>query len=96
VAAKEVAIRTALAVPGRPGVRVIAGRFKVNPSTVQRISARNELTVARRRDQPALRGIGLVALQLLLAALSSWRFNLLNVLAAGIIAGLALTWHRAT
>jgi hypothetical protein len=30
-----------------------------------------------------------VALQLLLAALSSWRFNLLNVLAAGIIAGLA-------
>jgi hypothetical protein len=56
----------------------------------------NKLTVARRRDQPALRGIGLVALQLLLAALSSWRFNLLNVLAAGIIAGLALTWHRAT
>jgi DNA invertase Pin-like site-specific DNA recombinase len=38
-AAKEAAIRAALAVPGRPGVRVIAGRFKVDPSTVQRISA---------------------------------------------------------
>jgi len=38
-AAKETAIRAALAVPGRPGVRVIAARFKVNPSTVQRISA---------------------------------------------------------
>ena len=38
-AAKEAAIRAALAVPGRSGVRVIAGRFKVNPSTVQRISA---------------------------------------------------------
>ena len=38
-AAKEAAIRAALAVPGRPGVRVIAARFKVNPSTVQRISA---------------------------------------------------------
>jgi DNA invertase Pin-like site-specific DNA recombinase len=37
-AAKAAAIRAALAVPGRPGVRVIAGRFKVNPSTVQRIS----------------------------------------------------------
>ena len=37
-----------------------------------------------------------VGINLLLAALSSWRFNLLNVLAAGIIAGLALTWHRAT
>jgi DNA invertase Pin-like site-specific DNA recombinase len=37
--AKEAAIRAALAVPGRPGVRVIAGRFKVDPSTVQRISA---------------------------------------------------------
>ena len=39
LAAKEAAIRAALAVPGRPGVRVIAARFKVNPSTVQRISA---------------------------------------------------------
>ena len=38
-AAKEGAIRAALAAPGRPGVRVIAARFKVNPSTVQRISA---------------------------------------------------------
>ena len=37
-AAKEAAIGAAPAVPGRPGVRVIAGRFKVNPSTVQRIS----------------------------------------------------------
>ena len=36
-AAKEAAIRAALSVPGRPGVRVLAGRFKVNPSTVQRI-----------------------------------------------------------
>jgi hypothetical protein len=38
-AAKEGAIRAALAAPGRPGVRVLAARFKVNPSTVQRISA---------------------------------------------------------
>ena len=30
--------REALATPGRPGIRVIAERFGVNPSTVQRIS----------------------------------------------------------
>ena len=32
-------IRAALAAPGRPGVRTIAKQFKVNPSTVQKISA---------------------------------------------------------
>jgi hypothetical protein len=37
--AKEAAIRAALAAPSRPGARVIAERLKVNPSTVQRISA---------------------------------------------------------
>jgi hypothetical protein len=31
-------IHEALATPGRPGIRVIAERFGVNPSTVQRIS----------------------------------------------------------
>jgi DNA invertase Pin-like site-specific DNA recombinase len=36
----EEAIRTALATPGRPGVRKIAAQFGVDPSTVQRISAR--------------------------------------------------------
>jgi DNA invertase Pin-like site-specific DNA recombinase len=36
--AKEDAIRAALSQPGRPGVRVIAKRFGVDPSTVQRIS----------------------------------------------------------
>jgi DNA invertase Pin-like site-specific DNA recombinase len=36
----EDAIRVALAKPGRPGVRKIAERFGVNPSTVQRISHR--------------------------------------------------------
>ena len=34
----EKRIREALATPGRPGVRVIAKRFGVNPGTVQRIS----------------------------------------------------------
>jgi DNA invertase Pin-like site-specific DNA recombinase len=34
----ENAVRKALATPGRPGIRVIAERFGVNPSTVQRIS----------------------------------------------------------
>jgi len=34
----EETIRAALAVPGRPGVRVIARQFGVNPGTVQRIS----------------------------------------------------------
>src|SRR5262245_11178155 len=34
----EAKIRTALAKPGRPGVRVIAKQFNVDPSTVQRIS----------------------------------------------------------
>src|SRR6476469_7548655 len=36
--ALERRIREALATPGRPGIRVIAERFGVNPSTVQRIS----------------------------------------------------------
>ena len=35
--ALEKRIREALATPGRPGVRVIAKRFGVNPGTVQRI-----------------------------------------------------------
>ena len=34
----EARIRKALATPGRPGVRVIAKRFRVDPGTVQRIS----------------------------------------------------------
>jgi DNA invertase Pin-like site-specific DNA recombinase len=37
--ALEKRIREALATPGRPGIRVIAEQFGVNPSTVQRISA---------------------------------------------------------
>jgi DNA invertase Pin-like site-specific DNA recombinase len=36
--ALEKRIREALAAPGRPGVRVIAKRFGVDPGTVQRIS----------------------------------------------------------
>ena len=36
--ALEKRIREALAIPGRPGVRVIAKRFGVNSGTVQRIS----------------------------------------------------------
>jgi DNA invertase Pin-like site-specific DNA recombinase len=36
--AKEDAIRAALSQPGRPGVRVIAKQFGVDPGTVQRIS----------------------------------------------------------
>ena len=36
--ALEKQIREALATPGRPGIRVIAERFSVNPSTVQRIN----------------------------------------------------------
>ena len=36
--ALEKRIREALATPGRPGIRVIAERFGVNSSTVQRIS----------------------------------------------------------
>ena len=36
--ALEKRIREALATPGRPGIRVIAERLGVNPSTVQRIS----------------------------------------------------------
>jgi hypothetical protein len=36
--ALEKRIREALATRGRPGIRVIADRFGVNPSTVQRIS----------------------------------------------------------
>jgi hypothetical protein len=34
----EQRIRAALAKPGRPGVRVIAEQFGVNPGTVQRIN----------------------------------------------------------
>jgi DNA invertase Pin-like site-specific DNA recombinase len=34
----EERIRKTLALPGRPGVRVIAKQFGVDPSTVQRIS----------------------------------------------------------
>jgi hypothetical protein len=37
-AALEKRIREALATPGRPGVRVIAKRFGVDPGTVQQIS----------------------------------------------------------
>jgi DNA invertase Pin-like site-specific DNA recombinase len=36
--ALEKRIREALATPGRPGVRIIAKRFSVDPGTVQRIS----------------------------------------------------------
>ena len=36
--ALEKRIREALATPGRPGVRVIAKRFGVDPGTVERIS----------------------------------------------------------
>jgi hypothetical protein len=36
--ALEKRIREVLATPGRPGVRVIAKRFGVDPGTVQRIS----------------------------------------------------------
>jgi DNA invertase Pin-like site-specific DNA recombinase len=36
---KEAAIRAALAVPERPGVRKIAAQFGVDPSTVQKISS---------------------------------------------------------
>jgi hypothetical protein len=36
--ALEKRMREALATPGRPGIRVIAERLGVNPSTVQRIS----------------------------------------------------------
>jgi DNA invertase Pin-like site-specific DNA recombinase len=36
--ALEKRIREALAIPGRPGIRVIAKQFRVNPGTVQRIS----------------------------------------------------------
>jgi DNA invertase Pin-like site-specific DNA recombinase len=39
-------IRKALATPGRPGVRVLAERFGVNVSTVQRISRPFEAVVA--------------------------------------------------
>jgi DNA invertase Pin-like site-specific DNA recombinase len=36
--ALEKRIRESLATPGRPGVRVIARRFGIDPGTVQRIS----------------------------------------------------------
>jgi hypothetical protein len=35
---KEKRIREALAAPGRPGVRVIAKQFGVDPGTVQQVS----------------------------------------------------------
>jgi DNA invertase Pin-like site-specific DNA recombinase len=41
----EQRIREALAVPGRPGVRVIARQFGVNPGTVQRIARPFEASV---------------------------------------------------
>src|SRR5207237_7844033 len=44
--ALEKRIREALATPGRPGVRVIAKQFGVNPGTVQRISRPFETSVA--------------------------------------------------
>jgi hypothetical protein len=40
--------------------------------------------------------VGAIGISLLLAALTSRPFNLLNVLAAGIIAGPALLWPRVT
>src|ERR1700745_266391 len=42
----EERIRKALATPGRPGVRVIAKQFGVNPGTVQRISRPFEASAA--------------------------------------------------
>jgi DNA invertase Pin-like site-specific DNA recombinase len=42
----EERIRKALREPGRPGMRVIAKRFNVNPGTVQRISRPFETSVA--------------------------------------------------
>ena len=44
--ALEERIRKALATPGRPGVRVIAKQFGVDPGTVQRISRPFEGTLA--------------------------------------------------
>jgi len=38
IASAEVQRIRALSTPGRPGIRVIAERFGVNPSTVQRVS----------------------------------------------------------
>src|SRR5499433_1871824 len=51
--ALEKRIREALGTPGRPGVRVIAKRFGVDPGTVQRISA---FRPRRRRRGLAARG----------------------------------------
>jgi DNA invertase Pin-like site-specific DNA recombinase len=48
----EECIRAALAVPGRPGVRVIARQFGVNPGTVQRIS------VSRPFEASVVAGLG--------------------------------------
>jgi DNA invertase Pin-like site-specific DNA recombinase len=48
----EERIRAALAVPGRPGVRVIARQFGVNPGTVQRIS------ISRPFEASAVAGLG--------------------------------------
>jgi hypothetical protein len=44
--ALEKRIREALAAPGRPGVRVIAKQFGVDPGTVQRISRPFEASAA--------------------------------------------------
>ena len=52
--ALEKRIRRALATPGRPGVRVIAKQFGVNPGTVQRIS--RPFRPLRRRRRLAARG----------------------------------------
>ena len=48
----EERIRAALAIPGRPGVRVIARQFGVNPGTVQRIS------ISRPFEASAVAGLG--------------------------------------
>jgi len=42
----EARIKTALAKPGRPGVRKIAAQFGVDPGTVQRISRPFEASAA--------------------------------------------------
>ena len=56
--ALEKRIREALATPGRPGIRVIAERFGVNPSTVQRISRPFDgASVATQLNRPRYRAI---------------------------------------
>jgi hypothetical protein len=41
-------IREALAVPGRPGIRVIAKQFGVSPMTVQNVARQGALPISRR------------------------------------------------